>query len=152
MPTWSPPPVPRRLPGWETMFVRVLESHLAMPFGWAISDCLVLPADLCLAMTGVEIFPQDLRRAYSSADTADELLSTLGFSGVEDALKRVFPPIAKARARRGDCGVRQVTVAGKTVTSTFIVAGGGMAVGKGGRGRVTVPVLELAATYAIGAP
>lgn len=149
--TWSPPVVPARLPGWETAYARVLESHLANAFAWGTSDCLILPADLCLAMTGVEVFPAELRR-YDSEIGALKLLSKLGLGGVEDALRRAFPPVPVARARRGDCGVRTVTIDGRATASAFVVLGNGMAVGKAeGRGKVIVPVFELTSAFAIGA-
>lgn len=55
---------PARLPGWETAFVRVMESHMALPFAWGVSDCLIVPADLCQVMTGVD--PMKGLRRYRS--------------------------------------------------------------------------------------
>lgn len=145
MTTWSPRPIPLRKPGWESRFVAALEAQLATPFAWGVSDCLVVPAEICRAMTGVNPFPMRLRR-YRTATGALRLLQGLGFADVRGPLEAAFKPVSKARARRGDCGVRMAGAG----YSTFVVLGNGMAVGKGETGPVVVPVLSLETTYAVG--
>jgi len=145
---WKPKKVGLRLPGWEAAFVQSIGQHFEQPFAWGVSDCLIIPGDLCQAMTGVNVFPKHLRK-YRSAAGAYRLLKQLGFDDVDEALAAVFPEVPLARAQRGDCGVRRIE---NGRFSTFIVINGGMAMGKGeGHDRVVIPVLELERTFAIGA-
>jgi hypothetical protein len=148
LPTWKTPA--ERQPEWERSYVAVMERHMAQPFAWGVSDCLIVPADLCAEMCGRNPLPAKLRR-YRTEAAAMKLLLSLGFHDVEEALAQVFPPIPLLRARRGDCGVLEQTVNGKPWLATLIVMGDGSAVGKGIAGLVRVPVHKLKSTFAIGA-
>lgn len=148
--TWSPPIIPARRHDWEPHFVAIMERHRAMPFVWGKSDCLIVPADLARAMTGVD--PMRSLRAYRTEAGAARLLARLGFADVEEALKAVFPRIPKAWARRGDAGVIEQVVDGRRQLATLIVVGT-LAIGKAADGgHVAVPRSALRATYAIGEP
>lgn len=147
LPTWTTPA--ERQPGWERGYAETLQRHLDQPFVWGVSDCLILPADLCEAMCGRNPFPAKLRR-YRTELGAGKLMRQLGFETVEDALAQVFPPIPKLHARRGDAGVLEQMVDGKAQLATMIVLGDGSAVGKGPRGLVRIALARLRSTYAIG--
>lgn len=147
--SWTPPIIPRRLPGWEGRLARTLESHLDRPFAWGVSDCLTIAADVCMAMTGVDPFPVELRAHYDDERSALALLARLGFDDVSGPLERAFKRIPKARARRGDCGVL-ADPAGRGRATLIVI--GSMAIGRSAAGGLAVvPVLSLDATYAIGA-
>jgi len=147
LPNWTTPA--ERQPGWERGYAETLALHMAQPFAWGVSDCLIVPADLCAAMCGRNPMPATLRR-YRSELGAAKLMRQLAFDTVEDALARVFPPIPVLRARRGDCGVLEQTVDGRRQLATLIVLGDGSAVGKGQGGIARVPVRALKSTFAIG--
>lgn len=145
---WKAPAIPARRAGWERAYVEVMERHMAEPFAWGVSDCLIVPSDLCLAMTGVD--PMKRMRRYSTETGAMKLLLKAGCADVEAALALVFPSVPIAFARRGDCGVFEQTFEGKPWLSAFIVMGD-RAVGKGPDGAVAVPSHKLKSTFAIGA-
>lgn len=148
LPIWTTPA--ERQPGWERGYAETLQRHLDQPFAWGVSDCLIVPADLCAAMCGRNPFPMKLR-AYRTELGAAKLMRRLGFNTVEDALARVFPAIAPLRARRGDCGVLEQTIDGVSELATLILLGDGSAVGKGPGGMVRLPASRLKSTFAIGA-
>ncbi|HTN63522.1 MAG TPA: hypothetical protein VL147_18535, partial [Devosia sp.] len=110
--------------------------------------CLIVPADLCRAMTGTD--PMRGLRRYGTEAGAMKVLLRLGFRSVEDALAVVFAPIDPLRARRGDCGVLAQMQDGRPWLSTLIVMGD-RAVGKGPRGPMIVATSSLKRTFAIGA-
>lgn len=148
MTEWKPRDIPARRPGWEHAYALILEKQAQVPFSWGEADCLTRVADLCRAMTGVNPFPMGMRR-YRTAAGAAKQLKNLGFNDVDAALSAVFPEIAKAKARRGDCGVGEVRIQGKMVVATFIVMGA-QAVGSNERGPVVVPTLALKRTFKVG--
>ena len=149
LPNWTIPA--ERQKGWELAYVETVQRHMAAPFEWGVSDCLIVPADLCLAMCGRNPLPEKLRR-YRTEHAAMKLMLSLGFRDVERALSAVFPSIPKAQARRGDCGVLEQVVDGKPWLAPLIVLHDWSAVGKGPNGPVRVPVDRLRSTFAIGAP
>lgn len=145
---WTPPAIPARRPGWEHGYAETLQRHVDRAFEWGVSDCLIVPADLCLAMTGVD--PMRRLRRYRGEIGAMRLMARLGYRTVEDALAAVFADVHPLRARRGDCGVLLQSVDGQPWLSTLIVMGD-RAVGKGPRGPVVVATGALKRTFAIGA-
>jgi len=147
LPTWKTPLVRRQ--GWENAFVETVEGHMAQPFAWGVSDCLIVPADLCASMCGRNPLPARLRR-YRTERGAMKLMLALGFHDVEQALSSTLPPVPALLARRGDCGVLEQIVDGKPWLSTLIVLGDGSAIGKGPSGPMRVPVHRLKTTFAIG--
>lgn len=145
---WTPRAIPARRAGWERAYVEVMERHMAAPFAWGVSDCLTVPAGLCLAMTGVD--PMKGLHRYSTEFGAMKKLAQIGCATVEDALACAFPSVPVLLARRGDCGVLGQTVDGKPWLSTLIVMGD-RAVGKGPDGPVSVPTHRLKSAFMIGA-
>lgn len=146
--TWSPPVVPPRRPGWEHAYAEITEQFGRTPFSWGTADCLTRVADLTEAMTGVNPLPYMMRR-YRSAAGAEMVLQELGFATPADALAAVFPSVPVSMARRGDCGIGSVRVAGEVHDAAFIVLGVN-ALGAGEKGAVVVPTLMLKQTFAIG--
>ena len=147
--SWTVPTIPARRPGWERAYVEVMERQAQLPFGWTPeAHCLGTPAELCLAMTGVD--PMRGLRGYSTEAGAMKALFKLGFSDVEQALQAVFPTITNLRARRGECGVLEQVVDGRPWLASFVVMGE-MARGKGPDGLVHVPTARLKRCFAIGA-
>lgn len=146
--TWTSPA--RRRPGWEQGYAETLQHHLGQPFAYGVSDCLILPADLCDAMCGRNPLPSRMRR-YRTELGAAKLMRALGLADVRDALAAVFPEVSKLKARRGDCGVLAQIVEDEPVLATMIVLGDGSAIGKSEHGIARVPVDRLLITFAIGA-
>ena len=149
---WTSKPIGRRLPGWEPRAVATLSRHMSMPLTWGVSDCLVVPADLCEAMTGVTIMPSHLRR-YRTEAGAMRLLKRAGFEDVEEALNAAFARLdGVAMARRFDAGVvERFDAAGRPVLACVIISTGGQALGRDHAGPVLVPQLTLRSAFAIGA-
>ncbi len=146
---WTPKNIPARKPGWERSFVAIMARHVATPFAWTPdAHCLAAPAELCLAMTGVD--PMRGFRRYRTETGALRAMKAAGFGTVEDALAATFLEIPKLLARRGDCGVLAQEVDSRPWLTSFVVMGA-MAVGKTERGPVYVPVEALKRTFAIGA-
>lgn len=148
MTDWKPPAIPARKPGWEHAYAETLQQLADTPFQWGGADCLTRVADLCAAMTDVNPLPKSLRR-YRTERGAARLLTKLGYGSIEDALAATFPEIARAKARRGDCGVGEVRVGGEMMLSTFIVMGTN-AIGSNERGPVVVATLALKRTFQVG--
>ncbi len=147
---WKPPTIPERHPGWERAYVAILSEQLARPFNWTpTAHCLGTPALLCAGMTGVD--PMHGLKRYSTEAGAWKQLFRLGFKDVEGVLEAVFPEIDLLRARRGDCGILDQQVDGRTAIATFVVMGD-RAVGRSDRGPVYVPVAALRRCFAIGEP
>lgn len=149
---WTPKPIGPRLPGWEKKALAELGRHMAQPLTWGVSDCISVPADLCLAMTGVNILPAHLRR-YRTEAGAMRLLKRAGFADVEEALNAAFPRIeGVAMARRFDAGVvERQDSSGRPVLATVIIFHAGQAIGRDALGKVLVPQLTLRSAFAIGA-
>lgn len=146
LPTWTAPA--ERQPGWEHRFVAVLQRHMERPFAWGKSDCGIVVADVCRALTGRNPLPAHLRR-YSTELGCARLIRGLGATDVAGVLVRIFPEIPPAQARRGDCGVVLTLVDGKPVPAAVIVLGPTV-VGKGPAGAVHRPRADLVTAYAIG--
>lgn len=145
---WTPPFVPARISGWEREFIRIMELSRETPFSWGSSDCLTLPADLAVGMTGVD--PMLDLRTYSTEFGAMKVLMRINCVTIEDALKRALQPIPVLTARRGDCGIAEQIVDGKKQQVTLIVMGD-RAVGKSASGEVSYPTHLLKSAFAIGA-
>lgn len=148
MMTWTAPVIPARKPGWEHAYAEKLQALVDMPFSWGKGDCIARVLDLCEAMTGVNPLPVSQRR-YSTAAGAAKVMKRLGFESVGHALGAVFSEVAKSKARRGDCGVADVRIAGEIVEAAFIVMGA-QAVASNERGPVVIQTLQLKKTFAIG--
>lgn len=145
---WTPPHIPKRLPGWEAGFLSMVAHHEKLPLLWGRSDCLVVPADLCRAMTGVD--PLNGMRRYRTETGAARLLATRGCRDVEDALKLVFEPIAPALAWRGDCGIVEQERDGE-IEKLCVVFIGELARAKTPFGSVHLKRSRVVRAYAIGA-
>lgn len=140
--------IPPRQPGWEHAYAVTLQRLVDTPFQWGAADCITRVLDLCEAMTGVNPLPAG-ERGYKTAIGAARKLKDLGFADLEAALAATFPEVPKARARRGDCGLAAVRVAGKTIDATFIVMGA-QAVASNERGPVVIQTMQLRKTFAVG--
>lgn len=148
MSEFKPKVIPARQPGWEHAYAVTLQRLAETPFHWGTADCMTRVADMCFAITGVNPFPASSRR-YRTAAGATRQLARLGFDDVDAALSAQFPEVPRLKARRGDCGVGQVRVAGEWVVAAFIVMGAN-AVGANEKGPVIVPTVKLRKTFAIG--
>lgn len=137
------PEIPARQDDWENRLIEVIERHEALEFQWGVSDCLILVADCCEALTGVD--PMRSIRGYSSEAQARAILEARGYSGVGDALAACFEEIPPARARRGDCGVVEVN----DIAASVVVMGP-MLVGKSHRGSIKMSPIRLSRAFKIG--
>jgi len=145
---WTAPSIPARKVGWERAYVEALQKYADSPFVWGASDCLMGPADLCEAMTGVNPFPIEFRR-YRTASGSFRVLKSMGMADVEEAIAAVMPRIPVAHARRGDVGVGEFMVRGRMVLATYVVMGS-TALGKNDDGNVVVPTLRLRSAFKVG--
>lgn len=146
---WKAPRIPARRPGWDAAFAEAMQRHVGAQFAYGASDCLLMAADVCLAMTGVD--PMKGLRRYEGELAAFRLMARLGLADVEAALAAVFPRLpGAALAMRGDAGIVERFVDGKMVKSTVIVLDH-RAFGKHDLGPLAVPTLSLSAVFAIGA-
>lgn len=94
----------RRREDWPERLTAEVERHDALPAEWGVSDCLNLPMDCVLAMTG-EDPAAELRGSYSSEMGGAKMLAAHGWRSVADLFAAYFPEIPVALAGRGDIGV-----------------------------------------------
>ncbi len=91
-----------RLPDWDRQLAKMTEKHLAEPFSWGQSDCLLAAADAVLAVTGFDP-AEDIRGKYDTALGAIRLMKKRKSANVEEVLMKLFPQIKKKlTAQRGD--------------------------------------------------
>lgn len=86
-------------------FETVVELHSNLLFQWDVSDCFVFPADVVLALTGVELFPE--QRGYKNEMGAAKRMLALGFKNVGDVFAAELMEIAPASMTLGDIGVAE---------------------------------------------
>lgn len=145
---------PPRRRGWERALAEVAARHQSLPFSHARSNCLRLVADLDRAMTGHDPM-RGVRRETRSAKGVARVMRRRGFASVVDALAATYPEIAPAMARRGDCGVVEAQICGKTELAAVIVLGD-QVMGKsapqvrGGTGVSLLPRERLLRAFRIG--
>ncbi|GAA2867512.1 hypothetical protein GGQ99_001281 [Aminobacter niigataensis] len=94
----------QRLPDWERRLALVVEHHLETPGEWGVADCLLTVADAVEAVTGVDPATR-IRGAYSSELGAAKLMRRRKCADVEAVLAKLFPPVGRLMAQRGDVGV-----------------------------------------------
>jgi hypothetical protein len=111
-----------RQAGWDAALIDALTLHQQQPFGWGVSDCIVLVADVARAMTGVDPMA-DWRGTYDTAEGATATLAKLHHRTVSGLLGATFQRVAPALARRGDCGVVETLEGGRRVYGAVIVLG-----------------------------
>lgn len=111
-----------RKKGWERALVEVAARHQSLPFSHERSNCLRLVADLDRAMTGHDPM-RGLRRESRSARGVARVMKQLGFRTVADALSATYPEVAPALARRGDCGLVETQICGRSELAAVIVLG-----------------------------
>lgn len=124
---------PARVRGWEIALARVIEHHAQTAFAWGASDCLTMVGDAAAALTGFDPMAQ-FRGRYSSGAGAARVLKAEGYASVADAIASRLVEVAPAMARRGDCGVIETVVRGKTVLAAVVVTGAEV-VGKSSPGK-----------------
>ncbi|CAI2935009.1 DUF6950 family protein [Aminobacter niigataensis] len=94
----------QRLPDWERRLALVVEHHLDMPGEWGVADCLLTVADVIEAMTGIDPAAR-VRGTYSSEIGAAKVMRRRKCADVEAVLAKLFPPVGRLSASRGDAGV-----------------------------------------------
>ncbi len=92
-----------RQSGWEKRLNAVVAKHQALPSGWGISDCFVIPDDAVEALTGAVMYPK--ARGYQTEAGAAKALRRHGFADVREAFAARFAEIPPMLAQRGDIGV-----------------------------------------------
>ncbi len=93
-----------RLPDWERRLARVVERHLDTPAEWGVSDCLLTVADVVEAVTGTDPAANE-RGTYSTEAGAAKVMRRRKCADVEAVLAKLFPPVGRLSASRGDVGV-----------------------------------------------
>lgn len=93
-----------RLPDWERRLALVVEHHIEVPGTWGVADCLLTVADAVEAVTGVDPAAK-IRGVYSSELGAAKLMRRRKCADVEAVLAKLFPPVGRLMALRGDVGV-----------------------------------------------
>lgn len=116
------PGQPGRVKGWEIALADVVEQHAQTPFAWGRSDCLTLVFDASLALTGNDPMAP-YRGKYQSGGGAARVLKSAGFVDIGAGLAAHFEEVGPALARRGDCGLVETVVRGKTVLAAVVITG-----------------------------
>lgn len=93
-----------RLPDWERRLALVTERHLDTPGAWGVADCLLTVADAVDAVTGTDPAAK-IRGTYSSELGAAKLMRRRKCTDVEAVLAKLFAPVGRLMAQRGDVGV-----------------------------------------------
>lgn len=95
-----------RVTGWERLLTAAVETHMALPSAYGISDCFVFPMDCVEAITGVRHWADC--RQYRTEQGAGKSLLRKGFTNVEEAFRSKFEEIPVLLAQRGDIGVIEI--------------------------------------------
>lgn len=90
-----------RLPDWDRRLARATERHMSTPMQWGESDCLLTVADAIEAVTGIDPAAK-IRGKYSSEIGAAKLMRRRKANDVEQVLERLFAPVGRLMAQRGD--------------------------------------------------
>lgn len=138
------PRVLTRLPDWDRRLARVTEKHLTLPGAWGESDCLLTVADAVEAVTGQDPAAR-IRGKYSSEIGAAKLMRRRGCADAEMVLAKLFLPVGRLLAQRGDVG----TVERGGVIAAGYVTEYGFAV-KTDRGLEFLPQTEIRSAFKIG--
>ena len=133
-----------RLPDWDRRLARVTEKHLASPAVWGESDCLMTVADAIEAVTGLDPAAR-IRGKYSSELGAAKLMRRRGCSTVEMVFDKLFHPVGRLLAQRGDVG----TVERGGVIAAGYVTEYGFAV-RTDRGLEFLPQTDIRSAFKIG--
>lgn len=130
----------KRVENWEQALHVALESHLARPFEWGVSDCSTMAADAVLAVTGEDLLPV---RDWTSRESAAEAAKARG--GLAAAVNAVLPPVGVLSAQRGDIGLWR-----QGLVSALVVCTGAGFVGKTVNGRLHVARSAVLMAWASG--
>lgn len=102
--------VRRRIKGWQDAHKAVIDRHMALPFEWGVSDCLILMVENASAITGFDYFKLGGKTAwkYTTAAGAQKLMLKRGYNDVAEVIADYFPQIAPTLAQRGDLAIVDV--------------------------------------------
>lgn len=98
-----------RQAGWEKRLKAVIDTHMALPADYAVTNCYIIPDDAVEAITGKRMHPA-MYRGGSGPKTekgAARRLLKHGFRNVEEAFAACFEAIPPTLAQRGDVGIVQ---------------------------------------------
>ena len=135
-----------RLEDWADRYLEAIALHARLPFEWGVSDCLLLPMDVCAAITG-EVPATFKRGSYHTMSDAVRELRALGFAHLGDAFAANFEEIPPAFAQRGDIGIADYPGA---ILGGGVVVIGDELIGKGEQGLVRLPRDAMVRAFRIG--
>lgn len=135
-----------RVEDWPEKLAEVIARHAALPFQWGVSDCFILPMDVCAALTGAPD-PYADEREYADAQAAARRLHNRGFKTIEDAFVAAFEECPPVFARRGDIGIADYPGA---ILGGGVVVLGLDVIGKGEQGTVRLPRDRLKRAFKVG--
>lgn len=133
-----------RLNDWDRRLARVTEKHMRMPGVWGESDCLLTVADAVEAVTGKD-HAAKVRGKYSTPLGAAKLMKRRKCDTVEDVLAKLFQPVGRLMAQRGDVGT--VELDNGEIAAGYVTEYG-VAV-KGERGLRFVPQTALRTAFRV---
>lgn len=132
-----------RQEGWEISLRELLEQRANTTFAWGSHDCCALASSCVEALTGADVWPQDIPE-YTTKEEAQQILSDRG--GIEELVSSVMgDPVTPQFARRGD--VVQYNIAGMP---TLGVCVGAVAAFPALVGLVHVPMSKCLRAWRVG--
>jgi len=96
----KPPPRARL---WQPLFLAEIGRLRALEPGWGRLDCVTLPRDMVVALTGADasLWPS----GWTDEVSARRVMARHGFADVGAVLAAALPEVAPSFARAGDVGV-----------------------------------------------
>lgn len=132
-----------RLSDWDRRLARVTEKHMRLSGAWGASDCLMTVGDAIEAVTGENPFAA-YRGRYTTQAGAARVMRREGCNDVEDVLARLFQPVGRLLAQRGDVGT---VMQGDALTAGYVTEYGFAA--KGPDGLVMHPQTAIVSAYRV---
>lgn len=111
--------------------IALLDERGATPFSWWGQDCVTFASACVKAQTGVDLVA-GVGSRWTTARGAGRVLRRQG--GLEEAVDRLLPAIATARAARGDVGLALIND-----RPCLVIFEGATVVGPGLNGLVRLP-------------
>lgn len=86
---------------WEADLAAYIASVRDRPFEWGAHDCALFAAGAVIAITGDDPIPE-YRGKYTTEIGSAKALKRFGAGTLDATLDRLFPPVPRAMAQRGD--------------------------------------------------
>lgn len=129
---------------WDHRLARVTEKHMRLSGEWGATDCLLTVGEAIEAVTGNDPFAA-YRGRYKTERGAARVMRRNGCKDVEAVLARLFQPVGRLLAQRGDVGT---VMQGGALTAGYVTEYGFAA--KGPNGLIFHPVTEIVSAFKVG--